>query len=146
MQPLDSIERRMAALFVLVIGLIAWQAPRTQPLGLPPYVSVLQAGDQVYPIAVPVDEPLAPPADAAARIALLRGHAVDLSAAPPAGACEAFLRMSAHHWVRFAAPPGPPGRAKRHLADPGWLTGDPRTPPELRADGPGPEVEVFCPP
>jgi hypothetical protein len=142
MQPLDTIERRMAALFLLLIGLIVWQAPRTKPLGLPPYVSVLGPGEQVYPIAVPAGAPLESPADPAARLALLRQHAVVAGAPPPAGACEAFLRMSGHHWIRFAAPPGP---RVRHLADPRWLAGDPTASPELRPEGPGPEVEVFCP-
>lgn len=143
MQPLDSIERRMAALFLLLIGLIVWQAPRTRPLGLPPFVSALGAGDQAYPVAVPADAPLALPADPAARLALLRQHFVDATAPPPAGACEGFLRMSGHHWIRFAATPGP---GVRHLADARWLAGDPTAVPELRPDGPGPEVEVFCPP
>lgn len=133
----------MAALFLLLIGLIVWQAPRTKPLALPPFVSALSAGDQAYPIAVPSDAPLEVPADPAARLALLRQHSVDAIAPPPAGACEGFLRMSGHHWLRFATTPGP---GMRHLADPRWLAGDPAASPELRLDGPGPEVEVFCQP
>jgi len=67
----------MSALFLLLMGLIAWNAPRTRPLAPPRYVLATQAGDQVFPLGVPAGEPPRIPADPAARLNFLRDHAVD---------------------------------------------------------------------
>jgi hypothetical protein len=147
MTPQDSLERRMAALFVLALGLIAWQAPRTKPLIPAWYVSALKPGEQVFPVAVPPQAPPLLPGDPTARLAFLRTHAVDGFAPIPAGACEGFVRMSAHHWLR--GPVGGDGKGETyrlaHLA----AGADPAAPlaaADLLAAGPGPEVEVFCQP
>jgi len=132
MTPQESIERRMAALFLLALGLIAWQAPRTRPLQPPAFSSVLKPGEQVFPAAVPPDAPLRPPGDRAARLAFLKEHAVEGFAPFPAGACEGFVRMSAHHWLRVPVTRGAP------LA-PTEVAG-------LPSAGAVPEAEVFCEP
>jgi hypothetical protein len=151
MTPQESIERRMAALFVLALALIAWQAPRTRPLVPPWYVSALKPGEQVFPAAVPPGAPLHPPGDPAARLAFLKEHAVEGFAAFPADACEGFVRMSAHHWLRVPvlrerlAPALKGVYRLAHLA----ANADPFAPiaaAGLLPAGPGPEVEVFCRP
>jgi hypothetical protein len=124
MTPQESIERRMAALFVAALALIAWQAPRTRPLLSPPFVSTLEDAEQVFPVGVPPDAPPALPSDPAQRLAFLKEHSVDGFERFPAGSCEAFVRMSAHHWLRLPA-------AEIHRPDMAWLA---------RAG-----TEVFCP-
>lgn len=119
----------MAALFVLALVLIAWQMPRTRPLLAPPYVSVLETGEQVFPVAVPPDAPPPIPTDSAERRAFLAEHAVEGFEAFPADACEAFVRMSAHHWLRL---PVPRERPSLQGTDMEWLA---------RGD-----TEVFCSP
>lgn len=133
----------MAALFVVALGLIAWQAPRTRPLQVPPFTSALRPGDQVFPVAVPPEAPLQLPGDPAARLAFLKEHAVEGFAAFPADACEGFVRMSAHHWLRVPVVGGGKGS---HFLTHRTATGDPFAADALGADGPGPEVEVFCRP
>lgn len=142
----------MAALFVLALGLIAWQAPRTKPLVSPWYISVLKPGEQVFPVAVPAGAPLRPPDEPAARLAFLKRHAVDDDASFPGGACEGFVRMSAQHWLRIplsreslAPAPGGPFHQIYHLRA-GLDPTAPITTPELLSAGPGPEVEAFCQP
>jgi hypothetical protein len=150
----DSIERRMAALFVLALGLILWQAPRTRPLQPPRFVSVLEPGEQVFPVAVPPDPPLRLPGEPAARLAFLKEHSVQGLSTFPADACEGFLRVSAQHWLRLPVPaaslPGPARAGSYHLASAGGLdrlaAGDWKDAGPLLPDGPGPEVEVFCRP
>lgn len=105
-KPMDSIERRMAALFLLLMGLVLWQTLETQPLQTASLVSVLEAGEQVFPVAVPPDAPPPVPADPAERLAFLKKHAVDGFEDFPADSCEAFVRMSAHHWLRLPVPRG----------------------------------------
>jgi hypothetical protein len=152
MTPQDSIERRMAALFVLALALILWQAPRTRPLQSDPFASALETGEQVFPVAVPPEPPLEPPRDPGERRAFLRDHAVDGFAAVPTEACEGFVRMSGHHWLRVPVSPaslaGPRRQGTYRLADPGRLdplaNGDSRA-GDLSPTGPGAEVEVFCP-
>ncbi len=140
----------MAALFVLALGLIVWQAPRTKPLVSPWYVTVLKPGEQVFPVAVPDGAPLRPPEEPAARLAFLKRHAVDDAASFPAGACEGFVRMSAQHWLRIPL-------SRERLASPAAVhqlyhlaaSVDPTAPiteAELVPAGPGPEVEAFCQP
>ena len=96
----DALERRMAALFIVALALLIWQAPRTPPLRPEPFVSVLKPGEQVFPVAVPPGSPPRLPHDPAKRRAFLADHAVDGFAALPADACEGFVRVSAHHWLR----------------------------------------------
>lgn len=122
----------MAALFLLALGLIAWQAPRTRPLQPPGFSSVLQTGEQVFPVAVPPDAPLRPPGDPAARLAFLKEHAVEGFAPFPTHACQGFVRMSAHHWLRVPVTRGAPFPPIEVTA--------------LFPAGASPEVEVFCEP
>jgi hypothetical protein len=147
MTPQDSIERRMAALFVLALGLILWQAPRTRPLQPPRFTSALQPGEQVFPVAVPSDAPLHLPGDPAARLAFLKEHSVNGFAAFATDSCEGFVRMSAHHWLRAPI-------VRERLPAQGGVyrlaaSADPFAPiaaAALLPTGPGPEVEVFCRP
>ena len=149
MQPLDSIERRMAALFLLLMTLIVWQALRTHPLQSPATVLVLNQGEQVFPAAVPPESAPSLPAAPADRLTFLKEHAVEGFAAFPADACEGFVRISAHHWLRLPVA-REHGGGVLHLAGTGWLTdpgqGNPLAKAELRTSGPGAEVEVFCAP
>ncbi|HSU81058.1 MAG TPA: hypothetical protein VLR69_01510 [Thermoanaerobaculia bacterium] len=140
----------MAALFLVALALLAWQAPRTPPLRPDPFVSVLKPGEQVFPVAVPPEAPPRIPRDSGKRRAFLAEHTVDGFAAVPADACEGFVRVSSQHWLRVPIPPASlptPGREGSYrLADPRGLDrladGDPSA--ALLAAGPGPEVEVFC--
>ena len=125
---MDSIERRMAALFLLLMGLVLWQALRTRPLQPASFGSVLEAGEQVFPVAVPPDPPPSIPADPAERLAFLKEHAVEGFGDLPADACEAFVRMSAHHWLRLPVT----REHSLHEMDMDWLAPA--------------ETEVFCPP
>jgi len=153
MQPLDSIERRMAALFLLLMTLIVWQALRTHPLQSPAMSLIVEPGEQVFPAAVPPESAPLLPAAPADRLAFLKEHAVEGFAAFPADACEGFVRISAHHWLRL---PVARETAREHgagvlyLVGTGWLTSggesDPLAKAELRSSGPGAEVEVFCAP
>jgi hypothetical protein len=156
----DSLQRRMAALFLLAVGLLAWQAPRTRPLIAPAYETAVQRDVQVYPIAVPNWDPDEVPADPAARRAFLEKHAVAWPGAAPEAACDLFVRVSAHHWTRrplaiarLAAlrRDGGSGPAVLRWYGPDFLDdddgdGDPLDPDELRAAGPGAEAEVLCQP
>jgi len=126
----------MAALFILALGLIAWQAPRTRPLQPPAFSSALQPGEQVFPVAVPPDAPLRLPGDRAARLAFLKEHAVEGFAPFPADACQGFVRMSAHHWLRVPVTRGAPAAS----------IGVPSEVARLFPAGAAPEVEVFCEP
>src|SRR4029077_6345602 len=90
----ESIERRMAALFVIALGLIAWQAPRNRPLQVPPVASVLQPGDPRFPAAAPPDAPPQLPGAGADRLPFLMDHSVAGFAAAPAAACPGFCGVS----------------------------------------------------
>jgi hypothetical protein len=145
MQPLDTIERRMAALFLLLMTLIVWQAVRTHPLQSPSVVSIVEQGEQVFPVAVPPDGAPSLPADPAGRLAFLKENAVEGFAAFPADACEGFVRISSHHWLRlpiardrFAGTKGPEGQVL-------YLTGK-DNPLAQVTQGRGVEAEVFCAP
>jgi hypothetical protein len=97
-------ERRMAVLFVVVVGLLLWQATGLERLRPPPLRIAAEAGTQVYPVAVPPrdPEPLAPKGDAR-RSALERrsviwpGFTAESFAGSP---CQLFVPLSPHHWVR----------------------------------------------
>jgi hypothetical protein len=156
-------QRRMAALFLLAIGLLAWQAPRTRPTLLPPSVTVTGEGEQLFPLAVPDGEPLTLPADTAGRRAFLAEHAVawDLGPQPPArgaGACQLYLRVSAQHWVvrpldrpallRLAgtATPGAFRLLPADFLDDDDGDGDSMDAGELHRGGAGADAEVDCAP
>jgi ABC-type nitrate/sulfonate/bicarbonate transport system permease component len=157
MTPQESIERRMAALLVLALALIAWQAARTRPLVPPSYVSVLEPGEQVFPVSVPNWQAPEIPADRQARFAFLADRSVlwpgGASAAAAAG-CDLFVRVSLHHWARRAVDPAllgaQPSTALRwtesDFLDDDDGDGDPLDAGELRAAGPGAEAEAFCRP
>ena len=46
-------QRRMAALFLLALGLLVWQASRIKPLNPPPLSLAWTGGEQAFPIASP---------------------------------------------------------------------------------------------
>jgi len=158
----EATQRRMAALFLLAIGLIVWQAPLTKPTLVPPSVLVTGPGEQLFPLAVPDGEPPLLPAEPAARRAFLAEHAVAWDLGPdPAGSCALFLRVSPHHWTRRALSPAalirlagrPSGAttdrdlrlAARDFADDDDGDSDPLDAGELHYGPPGAEVEVECP-
>jgi hypothetical protein len=157
MTPQESIERRMAALFVLALALIVWQATRTRPLVPPSYVSVVEPGEQVFPIAVPNWQAPEIPAGPQARFVFLMEHSVlwlGRNAGAAAG-CDLFVRVSLQHWARRAVDParlGGPARwttlrwTEGDFLDDDDGDGDPLDAGELRAAGPGAEAEAFCRP
>jgi hypothetical protein len=162
-------ERRMAALFLLALALIAWQALRTSPVLPPDFEIVTKEGEQLGPMAVPSWHTLPElPRQLPQRLALLEQRALSWpigKAESQSSDCQAFVRISAHHW---AVRPASPALAQRWLghrtspapgSTPSWrllhfptaaflddddLDGDPLDDGELRAAGPGAEVEVFC--
>lgn len=104
-------QRRMAALFLLAVGLIAWQAPLTRPTEPPPSVQVTAPGEQLYPIAVPDADPIPLPArflEALPEAARPARPAVNWApeerpespSGPQPGSCDLLLRVSRYHWAR----------------------------------------------
>jgi hypothetical protein len=144
----------MAALFLLAIALIAWQAPRTKPLVAPWYVSIPKGGEQVFPIAVPNWEAPEIPASSQDRFAFLDEKAVLWPGDLPSTGCDLFVRVSLHHWARRPVEPallGPGAGSSFRWTGPDFLDdddgdGDPLDAGELRSTGPGAEAEVFCQP
>ena len=157
-----TMERRMAALFLLALASIGWQAARTRPLRPVPISVAWTGGEQAFPIAAPSwENSVALPADLAARRQALERHSARWPgvAGDAAGKCEGFIRTSATTWVRRGLEP-------RLLPDPAALAaghgtlryaakdflndrdgdGDALDAGELTRSGPGAEVEVFCPP
>ncbi len=148
----------MAVLFLLAVALIAWQAPRTRPLVPPWYVSVLDPGEQVFPVAVPNWEAPEIPADPRDRFVFLEKQAVRWPGTIPAASCDLFVRVSLQHWTRRPVErsrletlqsDGPvPGTSLRwtgqDFLDDDDGDGDPLDAGELHAAGAGAEVEVFC--
>jgi hypothetical protein len=141
MQPLDTIERRMAALFLLLMTLIVWQAVRTHPLQSPPLISNVNLGEQVFPVAVPPDGAPNLPTAPAGRLAFLKENAVDGFGAFPADACEGFIRISSHHWLRLPIA-RESGSRVLYLTD----KDDPLAQAGIRPSEPGTKAEVFCAP
>ncbi len=157
----DKIERRLAALFLVALALIAWQATRTRPLSPPDYVSVLEDGDQQFPIAVPNWEAPEIPGEPQARREFLAEHAVEGSPGAAPAPCDLFLRVSLHHWVHLSLAPSAlaslsslPSRSSvssfrllpSDFADDDDADGNSLDPGELHARGPGAEAEVYCRP
>jgi hypothetical protein len=157
-------ERRMAALFVLALLLIFWQAWRTKPLARSGFFLANDPGAQLLPTAAPSWRGSGSiPADAAARLLYLEDHAVRAAAARPPSPCRLFLRISAYHWFERPLSTeglreltlGRPGRASRGgsrlwslppaaLLDDVDGDGDVLDRGELAPEGPGAEAEVFC--
>lgn len=150
-------NRRMAALFLLALFLICGQALRTRPAQQPAFEVATLAGEQLTPFAVPSwRRPTDPPPELAQRQAFLDERAIiwpgTATREAPGGRCQAYLRASSQHWVRFTPPPGPREPWRRfYLPAAAFLDddngdGDPLDAGELRQEGPGAEIEVFCPP
>lgn len=160
-------ERRMAALFLLALGLIVWQALRTEPAATPPFEWVTKAGERISPLAVPPWKPAAElPRGAAARLALLEERSVAWpgdAGSDPGDGCEVFVRISSQHWARRAASRVQVQRWLGERADDrramdrrqAFLpvaslledvdgNGDPLDDGDLRPVAPGSEVEIFC--
>lgn len=155
----------MAALFLLALGLIAWQALRTKPVQPPAFEFATKAGERVFPLAVPFwRTPGELPQDPSERLAYLIDRSLTWAAAEEekgAQACQVFVRVSALHWARREAPPArvarwlgveeksPPSWRQAYLPAASSLDdrdgdGDPLDDGELRAAGRGAEVEIFC--
>jgi hypothetical protein len=147
-------ERRMAALFLLALALIGWQAVHTKPLGPAPLSLAWKGGEQVFPIAAPSwGEPVALPRESPARYQALQEHSVPWPGAPASGRCEAFVRTSSSTWVRRGIDPKSlqtSGSTLRYSAtdflDDDDGDGDTLDTGELTRTGPGADVEVFCRP
>jgi hypothetical protein len=164
-------ERRMAALFVVALALIAWQALRTEPVLPPDFEISTKEGEQLGPPAVPSWRSLPElPRALAERVTLLEQRALawPLRAAAQDAPdivpdCKLFVRISGHHWaerpasspsiLRWLGRPDEPARipAWRQLHFPvaAFLDdddgdGDPLDDGELREVGPGAEIEAFC--
>lgn len=141
----------MAALFLLALALIVWQARRTEPLPAVSFSMVNEPGEQILPVAVPSWRPLPVlPADRTERLSFLEERSIGASEAPGSSPCRLFLRVSAHHWLQRPVP-GPAqaeGRAEflppEALLDDDDGDGDLLDPGELTTGGPGAEAEVFC--
>lgn len=151
----------MAALFLLALILIAWQALRTKPVGQPPYESALKRGEWLLPVAVPSwSPPPALPEDPRERLGFLEKRALSWPVEEKDSDCKVFARFSSQHWsVRSASPArvrswlerpetaGSPLRLRfpvQAFLDDDNGDGDPLDAGELRQAGPGAEVEVFC--
>lgn len=146
----------MAALFLLALVLIGWQAVRTKPLGLPPLSFGWKGGEQVFPIAAPFwVDPVDLPEGRLERYKVLQRHSVpwpDIAAG--GGACEGFIRTSSSVWVRRGLDPRLlPGTdrdtlsyAAKDFLDDDDGDGDALDAGELISGGTGAEVELFCPP
>lgn len=160
MSKLLTMERRMAALFLLALALIAWQAARTKPLGPVPISVAWTGGEQAFPIAAPSwGDPAVLPVELPARYAFLERHSARWPGVATDGACEVFIRTSSSAWVRRGLEPGlmpvpvPPeaGRDTLRYAAKDFLDdddgdGDALDAGELTRSGPGAEAEIFCPP
>jgi hypothetical protein len=156
----------MAALFLLALVLIVWQALSTEPAGQPAFEVATKAGERLSPVAVPSwSPPLQLPREIPERLALLEERSlswpgVGETAGEPD--CRVFLRVSSQHWV---VRPASETRLQRWLGrearEPGKLwqllhlpvesflddddgDGDPLDDGELLETGPGAEVEAFC--
>jgi hypothetical protein len=151
----------MAAIFVVALILMGWQALRLRPVLPPAYELVTKRGEQLTPFAVASwRAPAELPTEPVARQAALAGRSVlwPGSAPNPSADCHLFLRASALHWVqrpashadvthwRGGAPvePGHLGLTPADFADDDDGDGDPLDAGELRAASAHAEVEVFC--
>jgi hypothetical protein len=108
-------ERRMAALFLLALALIAWQALRTDPVRFPGYRVATKADERLMPVAVPSwlpppDLPGELPGELPQRLAFLDDHALLWTVGegggeprdpgdPGVAECRVFVRFSSQHWM-----------------------------------------------
>ncbi len=151
----------MAALFLLALALIAWQAVRTKPLRLPPLSLAWTGGEQVFPIGAPWwGEPIDLPTGSLARYQVLHERSALWPGVAAGGGCEIFIRTASSVWVRRGLDPEllatslsllPAGRDTLRFAAQDFLDddngdGDTLDAGELTRSGPGAEVDVFCPP
>jgi hypothetical protein len=163
MAPFLAMERRMAELFLLALGLIAGQAVRTKPLRLPPLSLAWTGGEQVFPIAAPSwGKPVELPAGSLARYRVLHEHSALWPGVAAGETCEMFIRTASSVWVRRNVDPRllpgpsvvPAGTAERDalryaaqdFLDDDDGDGDVLDAGELTRSGSGAEVDVFCPP
>lgn len=147
----------MAALFLLALALIGWQAVRTKPLHPAPLAVAWKGGEQAFPIAAPTwVDPIDLPEGRLDRYQILLEHSVLWPGIDAGGACEGFIRTSSSVWVRRGLDPGLlPGTtvdrdrltfAAQDFLDDDDGDGDALDAGELTRSGTGAEVEVFCPP
>lgn len=149
----------MAALFLLALILILWQALRIKPATQPGFEIATKGGEQIAPVAVPSWRPPPNlPEDLSGRHSRLADRSVRWLAAGEQDAgtseCEIFVRLSSQHWARRTV-----SRARLGGASEPWQLlyfpvhsflddddgdGDPLDDGELQQAGPGAEVEVFC--
>lgn len=142
----------MAALFLLALALIGWQAARTKPLGPAPLSTAWKGGEQAFPIAARSwGDPVVLPEERLARYQALQEHSALWPDVAASGTCEGFIRTSSSTWVRRGLDhPGTSDQALRFSSsdflDDDDGDGDTLDAGELTRSGPGAEVEVFCPP
>lgn len=141
----------MAALFLLALGLIFWQARSTEPLPPVSFSMVNEPGEQMLPLAVPSwREVPTLPENKEERLRLLEARSLGATGSPGAPSCRLFLRVSAHHWLQRPLPGPAPAEGKRWFLPPESLLddddgdGDLLDPGELTSDAAGAEAEVFC--
>src|SRR5688572_6544208 len=114
--PSRNMERRMAALFLLALILILWQALRIRPATQPGFEIATKGGEQIAPVAVPSWRS-APnlPEDPSGRLSRLSDRSLRWPAAGEQDAgtpeCEVFVRLSSQHWARRTASRGELGGA-----------------------------------
>jgi len=162
----SKMERRMAVLFLLALGLIVWQASRTAQIRLPSFEVVTKVGERLSPVAVPSWRlPLEPPEEGDKRLPFLVEHSLSWPGSRKSEtgpSCLVFVRISSQHWalrtaslVRLQRWVGRAGREPLrpwqllHLPVESFLDdddsdGDPLDDGELRKSGPGADVEAFC--
>lgn len=148
----------MAALFLLALALILWQALRTEPVPQPDFEIATRTGERLAPVAVPSwRQPLDPPRNLE-RLALLSERSLIWPGVEVSPDCNVFVRFSSLHWVRRPASrlqvyrwlgSEPEPWQLRYLPAASFLDdddadGDPLDSGELREAGPGAEVEIFC--
>lgn len=146
----------MAALFLLALALIGWQAARTKPLRQAPLSMAWTGGEQVFPVGVPSwGEPTDLPTGSLARYRILHERSALWPGAATGAGCEFFIRTGSSVWVRRGLDPGllesPAERDTLRFAAEDFLDdddgdGDALDAGELTRSGSGAEVDVFCPP
>ncbi|HVR95740.1 MAG TPA: hypothetical protein VMW27_03950 [Thermoanaerobaculia bacterium] len=148
----------MAALFLLALALITWQALRTETVLQPAFEIATKTGERLAPGAVPSwRTPLNPPRNPE-RLAFLTGRSLIWPGVEAPPDCKVFVRFSSLHWVQRPASrsqvqswSGSEPRSAQLLylpaasfLDDDDQDGDRLDSGELREAGPGAEVEIFC--
>lgn len=157
--PFRSMERRLAALFLLALALILWQALRIKPAAQPAFEIATKGSEQIAPVAVPSWRPPPNlPQDLSTRLSHLAERSIRWPAAGEEDSenstCQIFVRLSSQHWARRPASPARLGTASEPwqrlyfpvaaFLDDDDGDGDRLDEGELRQAGPGAEIEVFC--